>query len=75
MSIKTAQPDLKRFVTVFSTEQDGRFNFEFREVTKDDIRTVARTKGASWEEAASAVSKFMHGGDVDLSKDLLSLSN
>ncbi|WP_304335287.1 hypothetical protein [Conchiformibius steedae] len=73
MSNKTAQPVLKRFVSVFSTEQNGRFNFEFREVTKDDIRTVAYKKGVSWEEGASAIGKFMHGGDVDLSQDLLSI--
>lgn len=65
-----SKSDSKRFVTVFQTDKNGKFKFEFREVTKDDIRTVAYVKEVSWEEVSSAVSKFMHGGNFDLSKEL-----
>lgn len=60
----------RRVVNVISTDSLGKFIFEFRESTETDIYTV-HTIVTDWESAAPAVSKFMHGGDVDMSGALL----
>lgn len=67
---KTKTKSKQRFVNVFSTAQAGKFTFEFRELTKDSIRTVALIESASWEAVAPAAAKFMHGGNFDMSEAL-----